>query len=83
MKNLNVMDLAWKIYKLTPLTTRFSFALKYAWKIVKKGLAKIKDNILELNTNVDFDIGIKKIRNKTLIKLDKYHLNLFLYQIAR
>ena len=81
MKEVNVMELAWKIYKMTPLTTRFSFALKYAWKIVKQGIVSIKDGILELNSKVPFDIGVKKFRRKTLVIIDKYHMNLFLYQL--
>lgn len=83
MKSLNVMELAWKIYKLTPYTSKFNFALKYAWKICKAGSSSLTNNtlILKTKTKIKIKYGVQRIKNSILIKFDSYDMNLFLYQL--
>lgn len=82
MKNLNVMQIAWKIYKLTPLTTKFRYALIYAWKLARRGAVIIHNGVLKLKSNIDITMGyLRKTRKEIEIQFDSYNMNLFLYQL--
>jgi hypothetical protein len=83
MKNLNVMELAWSIYRITPLTMKFRYALIYAWKIAKKGAVQIKDNMLIIKAKLNLGLNyFEKTRTSFKVKLDEYYMNLFLYQLV-
>jgi len=79
---LNVMQLAWKLYKFTPVTIKFRYALKYAWKVCNAGAVMIEYGLLKLKSKITIPNGVFKRSNGfTHILFDSYHINLFLYQI--
>jgi hypothetical protein len=80
---LNVMDIAWKIFKSSKTKIMFSFALKYAWKIVRgyklllESATKIAVKGKQLKKLI---LPTASIQNNTLYIEDDYSFNLFVQQ---
>ena len=86
-KTLNVLDLAWKIFKQDNSITNFGYALKLAWRIVKVSTVKKVNNTLEYILNkslrkIDLAVEvIERVGRKVIIKDDSYNFNLINYEL--
>lgn len=87
MRIVNVMLLAWKIFKGSNLITKFSFALKLAWKIAKHSSITLENNIIKIvsKTIKDMKLYVAKNTGKNKIEFvdDEYNFNLFSYEVQR
>jgi len=82
---INVMKLAWKIFKSSSTIKLFSFALRLAWKIVKRCKVETEDSkiiIKGLNKlNLFIARSSDKIRNAFIFDDNDYNMNLFSYEM--
>lgn len=83
---MNVLELAWKIFKNKSNTFTFSRSMKLAWKILKISKVKISNEYFEIISK-----RIKKMNLLNSIKTPKgikyfnnsYDLNILFYQLER
>ena len=87
MKNLNVMQLAWKLHKQNDRLTNFGYCLKLAWKICKNAKVLIQNNVIKFYTkhikNLKLYVSHRVEKGCIVIKNDIYNLNLFIYEFNK
>ncbi len=86
MNQLNVLQLAWKIFKNKTRTFTFRNALKLAWKICRQGRVEIKDKYFEIKSKVISLLNlfmVDNIRNGVRVRDEQYDLNVLFNQLNR
>ena len=87
MKNeINVLKLAWIIFKNKSKTYTFRNALKLAWKMCKTTNVQIVDNTIELLSKTITKLNLSnvtKVKGGVSLPNNEYELNILFYQFNR
>lgn len=87
MKKIDVLTLAWKIFKNSKTFNKFSKALKFAWKILKQSTITLENNYITIISKTIKNMKLfiaENVNNKTIKFEDNdYNINLFSYELNR
>lgn len=87
MKRINVMQMAWKIYKNSKVFNSFSKALKFSWKLLKQSTINLEKNYITIISKTIKNMKLfiaENVNSKTIRFEDNdYNINLFTYETNR